>query len=88
MASTVWKGFVTFGLISIPVRLLRAARPERVKLRQLERHDLRSRPSRTQPWAAATALWAARRTLRASPVPPGAPEAPPRREVEAEAVSS
>jgi glycosyltransferase involved in cell wall biosynthesis len=54
----------------------------------VERHDLRSRPSRTQPWAAATALWAARRTLRASPVPPGAPEAPPRREVEAEAVSS
>ena len=41
MASTVWKGFVTFGLISIPVRLLRAARPERVKLRQLERREKR-----------------------------------------------
>src|SRR4051794_8534872 len=37
MASTVWKGFVTFGLISIPVRLFRAARPERVKLRRLKR---------------------------------------------------
>jgi len=37
VASTVWKGFVTFGLISIPVRLFRAARPERVKLRRLKR---------------------------------------------------
>ena len=42
MASTVWKGFITFGLISIPVRLLRAARPERVKLRQLERREKRA----------------------------------------------
>jgi DNA end-binding protein Ku len=41
MASTVWKGFVTFGLISIPVRLFRAARPERVKLRQLEPREKR-----------------------------------------------
>ena len=41
MAATVWKGFVTFGLISIPVRLLRAARPERVKLRQMERREKR-----------------------------------------------
>ena len=40
MASTVWKGFVTFGLISIPVRLARAARPERVKLRRLTRREL------------------------------------------------
>jgi glycosyltransferase involved in cell wall biosynthesis len=54
----------------------------------VERHDLRSRPSRTLPWAAATALWAARRTLRASPVAPGAVDPATRREVEAEAVSS
>jgi glycosyltransferase involved in cell wall biosynthesis len=54
----------------------------------LERHDLRSRPSRAEPWTTLAALWAARRTLRASPVPPGALEPPPRREVEAEAVSS
>lgn len=53
----------------------------------VERHDLRSRPSRTQPWATAAALWAARRTLRASPVPPS-PEPSPRREVEAETVPS
>ena len=37
MASTVWRGFVTFGLISIPVRLFRAARAERVSLRRLYR---------------------------------------------------
>jgi DNA end-binding protein Ku len=30
MAATVWKGYVTFGLISIPVRLFTAARNERV----------------------------------------------------------
>jgi len=37
MASTVWKGQLTFGLVSMPIRLIRAARPERVKLRQLYR---------------------------------------------------
>ncbi len=37
MASTVWRGYITFGLISIPVRLFRAARPERVPLRRLAR---------------------------------------------------
>jgi DNA end-binding protein Ku len=30
MAATVWKGYVTFGLISVPVRLYTAARNERV----------------------------------------------------------
>lgn len=37
MATSVWKGHLTFGLVSIPVRLVRAARAERVKLRQLHR---------------------------------------------------
>src|SRR5581483_2017112 len=37
MAVTVWKGHLTFGLVSIPVRLFRAARAERVNLRQLYR---------------------------------------------------
>ena len=54
----------------------------------VERHDLRSRPSRVHPWATASALWSARGALRASPVPPNPPEPAPRREVEAEAVSS
>jgi DNA end-binding protein Ku len=30
MAATVWKGYVTFGLISVPIRLYTAARNERV----------------------------------------------------------
>lgn len=37
MASTVWRGYISFGLISIPVRLFRAARAERVGLRRLYR---------------------------------------------------
>jgi DNA end-binding protein Ku len=37
MAASVWKGHIAFGLISIPVRLLRAARSERVPLRELYR---------------------------------------------------
>ncbi len=37
MASTVWRGHLTFGLISIPVRLFRAARPERVPLKRVAR---------------------------------------------------
>src|SRR6201988_4857844 len=37
MASTVWKGHVTFGLISIPVRLTTAARSERISFNQLHK---------------------------------------------------
>ena len=35
MATTVWKGHLTFGLISIPVRLYAAARGERISFNQL-----------------------------------------------------
>jgi DNA end-binding protein Ku len=35
MASTVWKGYITFGLITIPVRLYTAARTERVSFNQI-----------------------------------------------------
>src|SRR5215472_10787683 len=35
MGSSVWRGYISFGLVSIPVRLFRAARPERVKLRDM-----------------------------------------------------
>jgi DNA end-binding protein Ku len=35
MAATVWKGHLTFGLISIPIKLHRAARAEKVSFRQL-----------------------------------------------------
>src|SRR6266480_4651223 len=37
MASTVWKGHLSFGLVSIPVRLFRAARAEKISFRQLHR---------------------------------------------------
>ena len=37
MAATVWKGYITFGLISIPVRLHTAARGERVSFNQLHK---------------------------------------------------
>jgi dolichol-phosphate mannosyltransferase len=53
----------------------------------VERHDLRTRPTRVQPWECATALWTARRVLRASPVAPASPESAARREAEAQAVS-
>jgi len=35
MASTVWKGYITFGLITIPIRLFAAARTERVSFNQI-----------------------------------------------------
>ena len=37
MASTVWRGYISFGLISIPVRLYRAARAERISFRRLSK---------------------------------------------------
>ncbi len=44
MASTVWRGYITFGLISIPVRLFRAARAERVNLRRMYRTEPAAKP--------------------------------------------
>lgn len=35
VATSVWRGHISFGLVSIPVRLFRAARPERIKLREV-----------------------------------------------------
>ena len=37
MASTVWKGYLTFGLISIPIRLFAGARAERISFNQLHK---------------------------------------------------
>ncbi len=39
MASTIWRGYVTFALTSIPVRLFRAARAEKVAFRRLHREE-------------------------------------------------
>jgi DNA end-binding protein Ku len=35
MASTVWKGYIAFGLVSVPIRLLAAVREERVGFHQI-----------------------------------------------------
>lgn len=37
MATTVWKGHLTFGLISIPIRMFAAARGERISFNQLHK---------------------------------------------------
>ncbi|HET9284154.1 MAG TPA: Ku protein [Candidatus Angelobacter sp.] len=39
MASTVWKGYLTFGLLSLPVKLYSAARGETVSFNQLHKAD-------------------------------------------------
>jgi DNA end-binding protein Ku len=61
MASTVWRGYVTFGLISIPGRLFRAARAERVSFRRLYRE---------QPKEPAPELKTARSIRQVEPPPP------------------
>jgi len=39
MASTVWKGHLTFGLVSFPVKLFTAARSESISFNQLHKSD-------------------------------------------------
>ncbi len=39
MASTVWKGHLTFGLVSLPVKLYSAARSESISFNQLHKTD-------------------------------------------------
>ena len=39
MASTIWKGHITFGLISLPVKMVAAARAETIGFNQLHKHD-------------------------------------------------
>jgi DNA end-binding protein Ku len=48
MASTVWKGYLTFGLISVPVRLFVAARSERISFNQI--HDKCGSRIKQQTW--------------------------------------
>src|SRR5229473_6363272 len=40
MPATVWKGFISFGLVSFPVRLSSAARAEAVHFHMLHKKDL------------------------------------------------
>src|SRR5437763_6288997 len=39
MAASVWRGRITFGLVSIPVRLVKAARRERTRFRRVQRQQ-------------------------------------------------
>jgi len=39
MAASVWSGYLTFGLISMPVRLFSAARSSHVQFNMLHRDD-------------------------------------------------
>jgi DNA end-binding protein Ku len=39
MASTVWRGHLAFGLVAFPVRLYKAARPEKISFRRLYRRS-------------------------------------------------
>ena len=39
MASTVWKGHLTFGLVSFPVKLFTAARGDSISFNQLHKTD-------------------------------------------------
>jgi DNA end-binding protein Ku len=40
MPATVWKGYLSFGLVSFPVRLFAAARPEAIHFHMLHKKDL------------------------------------------------
>src|SRR3954463_343996 len=40
MAAVAWKGFVSFGLVTFPVRLFAAARAQHVQFHMLHRKDL------------------------------------------------
>ena len=48
MASTVWRGQLTFGLVSFPVRLHIAARKERVRMHYLRRAASKGEPLNEQ----------------------------------------
>ena len=41
MAATVWKGYLSFGLISVPIRLYTAARPKSISFRQIVKETMR-----------------------------------------------
>ena len=54
MATSVWKGHLTFGLVSVPVRLFAAARGERISFNQLHKvcHSRLKQPLTCPTWRA------------------------------------
>ena len=75
MASTVWRGYITFGLISIPVRLFRAARAERVPLRRLYRAEAPAEPEPRARYSSAAPEAALKPVVSNRKSEPAAPEA-------------
>jgi DNA end-binding protein Ku len=78
MASTVWKGRLAFGMVSIPVRLYKAARRERIRFHHVYRPEDRYEPSsppnleeNETPTPAAP-----KRNTQASPAPASSPPPP------------
>lgn len=69
MPVTIWKGHITFGLVSIPVRLRPAACAERVSLRQLYRHNARERGEAASSIAVPPAALIPERKPMAQPLP-------------------
>ncbi|MGI8743470.1 MAG: Ku protein [Bryobacteraceae bacterium] len=64
MATSVWRGHLTFGLVSIPVRLFKAARPEKIRFHRLHKSPV-AKPN-AHPIRPALA---SRGTLRLEPPP-------------------
>src|SRR5215471_2445158 len=79
MPSIVWKGHLTFGLISIPVKLFRAARRERLRLHYVHRPEPAEPPASASMSARdddRTTTEAGAHRFEAAP-PKVEPEAPP-----------
>jgi DNA end-binding protein Ku len=79
MATTIWKGRFAFGMVSIPVRLYKAARRERVKFHHVYRHPATTEPETTEPEEddAPTPLPAPKATIQELPRPVPAASASP-----------
>jgi DNA end-binding protein Ku len=79
MPSIVWKGHLTFGLVSIPVKLFRAARKERVRLHYVHRPEPAGPPAiAPMSTGGAEPAKSEPRSSRFEPAPPNAePETTP-----------
>jgi DNA end-binding protein Ku len=79
MATAVWKGHLTFGLVSIPVKMYRAARAEKVSFRELHVPGAREKEEAPEPPAPARRSTSApQQTLEFTASRPAeAPEPPP-----------
>jgi len=78
MPSIVWKGHLTFGLVSIPVKLFRAARRERVRMHYVHRSEPAEPAELSEPPAPSYIPEQPRASGRFDPAPlESAPEAPP-----------